>query len=83
MGFGCARINSQPNPLDALAGGPEMNRPPIAIFFRDDEYWYPIMFMQPSECGRTMEQQAADHAELNPGTQRIEDIEGNVLWRPQ
>lgn len=23
------------------------------------------------------------HAELNPGTLRVEDMFGNVLWRPQ
>lgn len=25
----------------------------------------------------------AEHARLNPGTQRIEDVHGNILWRPQ
>jgi hypothetical protein len=30
-----------------------------------------------------MEEQAADHAELNPGTIRIEDIFGRDMWRPQ
>lgn len=25
--------------------------------------------------------QAKDHAALNPGTSRVEDIRGNVLWR--
>lgn len=25
----------------------------------------------------------AAHAESNPGTLRIEDVAGNVLWRPQ
>lgn len=25
----------------------------------------------------------AEHARLNPGTLRIEDLNGNVLWRPQ
>lgn len=25
----------------------------------------------------------AAHAVLNPGTIRIEDMDGNVLWRPQ
>lgn len=23
------------------------------------------------------------HAECNPGTLRIEDVHGNILWRPQ
>jgi hypothetical protein len=25
----------------------------------------------------------AEHAALNPGTLSIEDVHGNVLWRPQ
>lgn len=25
----------------------------------------------------------AEHAAMNPGTLRIEDTKGNVLWRPQ
>lgn len=28
-------------------------------------------------------EQLAEHAALNPGTLRIEDMHGNVLWRPQ
>lgn len=28
-------------------------------------------------------EQLAEHAALNPGTLRIEDLQGNVLWRPQ
>lgn len=28
-------------------------------------------------------EQLAEHARLNPGTLRIEDLNGNVLWRPQ
>jgi hypothetical protein len=28
-------------------------------------------------------EQLAEHAALNPGTIRIEDMHGNVLWRPQ
>lgn len=55
---------------------------PTAIFFRGDHF-YPVEFLAPAECGRSMEQQAADHAELNPGTTRVEDIDGNVLWRIQ
>lgn len=27
-----------------------------------------------------LKQQAEDHAVLNPGTLRIEDVHGNVLW---
>lgn len=53
------------------------------IFFREKGGWYPIEFMPPDECGWSMEQQAAEHAELNPGTLRIEDVYGTVLWRLQ
>lgn len=54
----------------------------IVIFFRGDMF-YPMELLDPSECGRTLEAQAAEHAELNPGTKRVEDVSGNVLWRPQ
>lgn len=54
----------------------------MAIFVRAEGF-YPIQFMAPATCGKTMEQQAADHAELNPGTLRIEDVNGNVIWRVQ
>jgi len=48
----------------------------IAIFFRDEGF-YPIQFhgIKPAK------QEAADHAELNPGTRRIETTDGEVLWR--
>lgn len=54
----------------------------LAIFIREEGF-YPIQFMDPAVCGKTMAQQAADHAELNPGTMRVEDVEGNILWRVQ
>lgn len=47
----------------------------VAIFFRDGGF-YPVQFMgmkPPAE-------EAADHAALNPGTLRVEDAAGNVLW---
>lgn len=53
---------------------------PIAIFFREDGF-YPVEFMDPAKCGKSMPEQAGEHAELNPGTLRIEDVEGNVLWQ--
>ncbi len=56
--------------------------PNVAIFFRA-EGWYPIEFIDPSACGLSMEQQAAQHAETNPGTLRVEDVNGTVLWRLQ
>lgn len=46
-----------------------------AIFFRDEGF-YPVQFagIKPPE------REAAEHAVLNPGTRRIEDADGNVLW---
>lgn len=44
------------------------------IFFREG-FFYPVM-VRPDE-------DLAKHVELNPGTLRIEDTDGNVLWRPQ
>lgn len=41
------------------------------IFFREDMF-YPI-------AGRAGEDWA-EHARLNPGTIRIEDLEGNIIW---
>jgi hypothetical protein len=60
-----------------------MRRQFIALFFREGGYFYPVEFMDPALCGCTMEQQAMEQAELNPGTLRVEDINGNILWRPQ
>ena len=36
-----------------------------------------------SVAGRDLRQQAEDNALLNPGTLRVEDMHGNVLWRLQ
>lgn len=51
----------------------------VALFFREndgEEFFYPIQFM--GEKWPTDE--AADHAAMNPGTLRIEDASGTVLW---
>lgn len=53
---------------------PSRDLPKVVIFFRE-EGWYPIMVREDEDL--------AVHAELNPGTLRIEDINGNILWRPQ
>lgn len=45
------------------------------VIFHRAEGWYPIMVRENEDL--------AAHAELNPGTLRIEDTEGNILWRPQ
>jgi hypothetical protein len=55
-------------------GGPEE----VMVFFRAGHF-YPIQGV----LGVPLAQQAADHAALNPGTTRIEDAWGNVLWRLQ
>jgi len=49
-----------------------MKAPSTVIFFRDEGF-YPV-YIHP---GETIEQ----HANLNPGTRRVEDAFGNVLWR--
>lgn len=50
------------------------------IFFRK-EGAYHLPLCHPDKCGKTLEVQAAHHAELNPGTLRIETIGGVVLWQ--
>ena len=55
-------------------GGPDE----VMIFFRSGTF-YPIQGL----CGMSLAQQAADHAGINPGTLRVEDAKGNVLWRRQ
>lgn len=55
----------------------------VPVVFIRDTHFYPVELMEPTECGKTLEQQAADHAELNPGTVRVEDMLGNILWRRQ
>lgn len=47
----------------------------IAIFVREEGF-YPIQFMG----NKPPEIEAADHAALNPGTLRIELLDGTVLW---
>jgi hypothetical protein len=57
-----------------LLGGPNE----MMIFFRLEGF-YPIQGIR----GIPLAQQAAENAELNPGTLRVEDMHGNVLWRSQ
>lgn len=47
----------------------------VAIFFREGGF-YPIQFWGAKPAAV----EAAEHAEMNPGTLRIEDTQGNVLW---
>lgn len=53
--------------------------PVIVIFFRE-ELFYPVEFMAPAACGKSLRRQAAEHATLNPGTTRVEAVDGVVLW---
>lgn len=45
------------------------------VVFRRADGWYPLEL--------SLDADLAQHAELNPGTLQIEDVAGNVLWRPQ
>lgn len=46
----------------------------LVIFFRADG-WYPLELPETDDLSA--------HAESNPGTLKIEDAAGNILWRPQ
>jgi len=48
------------------------------VFFRKDGFY---MIESPVPDGKTVAEVVKDHAECNPGTLRIEDIKGNVLWK--
>lgn len=53
------------------------------IFFRlnnGKEMWYPMEIPPELTLGKTPEEIAKDNAECNPGTIRVEDIDGQVLW---
>jgi len=51
---------------------------PVEIFMRG-EGWYLVEFMDPAECGEPLHDQAAEYAALNPGTLRVEGMDGHVL----
>lgn len=47
----------------------------IYIFFRESgAFWYPLELRDDND--------ARVNAELNPGTDRVEDITGRVVWTP-
>lgn len=50
----------------------------LMIFFREGIF-YPVQGV----LGVPLIQQAADNAELNLGTLKVEDVDGVVLWRVQ
>jgi hypothetical protein len=47
------------------------------IFFRADTFYIIDTYEDEGFA------ELAEHAALNPGTLRIEDTKGNILWRPQ
>lgn len=49
------------------------------IFFRVGHF-YPVELLDPSDCGKSLDEQAADSAKINLGTIRVETIDGRVLW---
>lgn len=51
----------------------EPSRNEVFLFFRGPMF-YPV------EIPRD---QVIANVELNPGTTKVEDIEGNIVWRPQ
>ena len=48
------------------------------VFFREDTF-YPIEI--PLIVGKTIKEIARDNAKCNPGTIRVEDLNGHVLWQ--
>lgn len=59
---------------DGIAAPVEAEERQLVIFFRKEGF-YPLELL--------VNEDLAKHAELNPGTLRIEDVRGNVLWMPQ
>lgn len=49
--------------------------PKTVIFFREDCF-YPVTLLG----AKPHREEVADHVALNPGTIRVEDDRGNVLW---
>lgn len=50
----------------------------VMIFFRDGGFYQVL-----GVAGIPLRQQAREHATINPGTIRVEDAEGEVLWPMQ
>ncbi len=59
---------------DHVLGGPSE----MMVFVREG-FIYPVQGV----VGVPLPEQARQHAELNPGTLRVEDVSGTVLWRMQ
>lgn len=54
----------------------EIDPDEILVFFRGNGWVYSVDAVK----GIDLTTQARDHAELNPGTLRVEDKRGSVLW---
>ena len=52
----------------------------ITIWHREDTF-YPVEMMPPDVCGKSVEDQVLEHVALNPGTVRVDDFEGNPIWK--
>lgn len=59
----------------------------IFLFFREqdgEEFFYPIEIPESIiQGGAPLESIAAEHAALNPGTLKVETINGQCLWGAQ
>jgi hypothetical protein len=68
-----------PVPADTIQTKPPLGGPAeVMVFFRQMTF-----YQVQGVAGVPLATQAAEHAALNPGTLRVEDIDGNVLWRLQ
>lgn len=82
LGYGSLRAVLRPVsvgvflPAEGRAGVKQRtDQPTKPVIFIRAEGFYPIFVYEDEDLSR--------HAELNPGTLRIEDLHGNILWRPQ
>ena len=55
---------------------------PTLVFFREDMFYPMDIPPMPGDLpDKPIEEIARDNAECNPGTIRVEDLHGRVLWR--
>jgi hypothetical protein len=52
--------------------------PTRQVIFHREGFWYPINVYEDDDWNAL-----GEHAALNPGTLKITDPDGNILWRPQ
>jgi len=51
------------------------------VFFRREFFYSMNIPQMPGDRNKTIEEIARDNAECNPGTTRVEDINGHILWQ--